>query len=161
MRKILLSALLLAAGPAGPLFSQQVPGAAPQIRLPRGMEIRIRMDYGVSSKAARVGDPVYMKVAEDVVSKGAIVIPEGTPVKGHVTEVSAPGGFNKSGSVVIAVEYLTVGEDRIRLTGSTANYGRPAGASVTDGVLSVPLGKRKHVNIEAGTLFLAYTEQDY
>lgn len=160
MRKIILPALLLAAGPL-PAQQDPAPRVASQVRLPKGTEIRIRMDYGVSSRAARVDDPVHMKVAEAVAHDGAIVIPEGAPVKGHVTEVSPPGGFGKTGSVVIAAEYVTVGEDRIRLSGSTADRGRAGGASANDGVLSIPLGRGKHVNIEAGTLFTAYTDQNY
>lgn len=163
MRKFLLPALLVAVGFAVPLFGQKDGNerAAPQIQLPRDTPVRVRMDYGVSSKAARVDDPVYMKVAEAVACNGVIVIPAGAAVKGHVSEVDAPGGFGKAGSVVIAAEYVTVGEDRIRLSGSTFDNGRPARASVTNGVLSVPLGKGKHVNIEAGTLFTAYTDQNY
>lgn len=161
MRKILLPALLLA---AGPLYGQQEPApprAVVQVRLPKDTPVKVMMEYGVSSKAARVDDPVFMKVAEAVAYNGTVVIPEGAPVKGHVSEVDAPGGFGKSGSVVIEAEYVTIGEDRIRLSGSTADYRKPGGASVTEGVLSVPLGKGKHVNIEAGTVFTAYTARNY
>ena len=163
MHKFLLPVLLLATGFAAPLFGQQdgKEQSARQIRLPRDTPVKVRMDYGVSSKAARVDDPVYMKVAETVSYNGAIVIPAGSDVKGHVSKVDSPSGFGKAGSVVIAAEYVTVGEDRIRLSGSTSDYGRPVRAAVTDGVLSVPLGKGRPVNIEAGTLFTAYTDQNY
>lgn len=163
MRRILLvgfAAIGLAAqAPAQQAAeTQRVPA---EIRLPRGTEIRVRTDYGISSKAARVDDAVYLKVAQAVAYNGAIVIPAGAPVKGHVSEVTAPGGFGKTGSVVIDADYVIVGEDRIKLSGSTADRGRPIGASVNEGVLRVPLGKGMNVNIEAGTLFLAYTEQAY
>ena len=163
MRKILFTALLLAAACAGPVSAQQETDQRPaaQIRLPKDTPVAVRTDYGVSSKAARVDDPIYMKVAKAVSYKGTVVIPEGAPVKGRVSEVTPPGGFGKTGSVVIIAEYVTVGEDRIRLSGSTEDRGKPGGASVTDGVLSVPLGRGKHVNIEAGTLFIAYTDQNY
>lgn len=153
--------LLLLGAASDRLPAQPQAVAAPQIRLPKDTPIKVRMDYGVSSKAARVDDPVYMKVAEDVAYKGAVVIPAGAPVKGRVSEVTPPGGFGKSGSVVIIADYVTVGEDRVRLSGSTADRGKPGGAAVADGVLSIPLGTGKHVNIEAGTLFIAYTEQNY
>lgn len=135
--------------------------ARPAIRLPKDAPVKVRLDYGVSSKSARIDDPVYMKVAEAVVYNGVVVIPEGAIVKGRVTDVTAPGGFGKTGSVVITAEYVTIGEDRIRLYGNTADYGKKGGASVNEGVLSIPLGRGKHVNLEAGTLFMAYTEQNY
>jgi hypothetical protein len=167
MRISIVSAFLglLILGPGGeplPAQSQQLPAA--QVRLPKGTEIIVRMDYGVSSKAARAGDPVYMKVARAVVHAGAIVIPEDAPVKGEVAEANPPGGLGKTGSVVIVAEYVTVDEKRIRLSGSTADHGKSARASAADGVVSIPLGalgKGKNVNIEAGTLFFAYTEEDY
>jgi hypothetical protein len=161
MRKFLLPALLLATGFVAPLPAQPQGAAAARVRLPRDTPVAIRTDYGVSSKAARLDDPVYMKVAKAVSYQGSIVIPEGAPVKGRVSDVTPPGGFGKSGNVVITAEYVTVGEDRIRLSGSTGDRGKPGGPSVTDGVLSVPLGKGRHVNIEAGTLFIAYTDQNY
>lgn len=163
MRKILFPALLLSAVCAAPVSAQQETSQHPaaQVRLPKDTPVAIRTDYGVSSKAARVDDPIYMKVAKAVSYKGMVVIPEDAPVKGRISEVTPPGGFGKTGSVVIVAEYVTVGEDRIRLSGSTEDHGKPGGASATDGVLTIPLGKGKHVNIEAGTVFIAYTEQNY
>ena len=164
MRRPIVSAflgLVLLSGTAGHLEAEPQAEAAKAVRLPRGTEIRVRTDYGISSKAARVDDAVYLKVAEAVAYNGVIVIPAGASVKGHVSDVTAPGGFGKTGSVVIDADYVMVGEDRIKVSGSTAERGRPIGASVNEGVLRVPLGKGKNVNIEAGTLFLAYTEQAY
>ena len=153
--------LLLLGAAVDRLGAEHTAEAAKIVRLPRGTEIKVRTDYGISSKAARVDDAVYLKVADAVAYNGIIVIPAGASVKGHVSEVTAPGGFGKTGSVVIDADYVIVGEDRIKISGSTAERGRPIGASVNEGVLRVPLGKGKNVNIEAGTLFLAYTEQAY
>ncbi|MBK6492673.1 MAG: hypothetical protein IPF97_13580 [Sphingomonadales bacterium] len=153
--------LLLLGAAVDRLGAEPPAEAAKIVRLPRGTEIKVRTDYGISSKAARVDDAVYLKVADAVAYNGIIVIPAGASVKGHVSEVTAPGGFGKTGSVVIDADYVIVGEDRIKISGSTAERGRPIGASVNEGVLRVPLGKGKNVNIEAGTLFLAYTEQAY
>lgn len=156
--------LLLLGAEGGPLPAQSQQAPATQVRLPKGTEIVVRLDYGVSSKAARTGDPIYMKVARAVAHAGAVVIPEDAPVKGEVAEANPPGGFGKPGNVVIVAEYVTIGEKRVRISGSTADRGKSARASAADGVVSIPLGalgKGKNVNIEAGTLFLAYTEEDY
>lgn len=158
---IILAALLLATNAARASAEPQAEAVAKVFRLPRGTEILIRTDYGISSKAARLDDPVYLKVARDVAYKGVVIIPAGSSVRGHVSDVTAPGSFGKAGSVTIDADYIQIGEDRIRLSGSTANGGQAGGASVNEGVLRVPLGKGKNVNIEAGTLFLAYTDQNY
>ena len=145
--------------------AQQSPVAVkPAVRLPRGTEVLVRLDYGVSSKAAKVGDPIYMRVVTAVRYNGVIVIPEDAPVKGNVSEASPAGGLGQSGILVIGAEYVGVGDDRIRLQGSTEDRRKKPNASVSNGVLSVPLGslsKGKAANLVAGTQFLAYTVQDY
>lgn len=156
-----LAGLLLLGTAVDRLHGEPAAEAEKSIRLPRGTEIRVRTDYGISAKAARVGDLVYLKVASPVAHNGIIVIPTDAPVMGHISEVTAPGGLGVAGAVVIDADYVTVGEDRIKISGSTARRGRPNGPSMNDRTLRVPLGRSKAVNIEAGTMFLAYTEQAY
>jgi hypothetical protein len=99
-----------------------------------------------------------MKVAQAVAFNGVIVIPEGAPVKGRVSEASGSG---KSGSIVIMAEYVVVGDDRIPLYGTTADQKKKSGISVNDGVISIPLGRSRAANLVAGTVFFAYTDQNY
>ena len=143
---------------------QPQPPSAPvrQIRLAKGTPVPVRMDYGVSAKSARVGDPVYLKVVAPVPQKGVVVIPEGSVVTGRVTTASPPSG-GQAGELVIEMESVDTGKGRIPLTGSTGDRGRVRTTSVNEGVLTVPFGaqKGKNANIEAGTVFTAYTDRDY
>lgn len=138
------------------------PAAVRNVRLPKGTPVRVRMDYGVSAKAARVGDPVYLKVVRAVMSKDLIVIPEGSLVTGRVVEASPPGG-GRPGALVIDMEFVAVSDGRIRLAGSTADRGSARATTVNEGMLTVPLGSGsgKNANIPAGTEFTAYTDRDY
>ena len=153
-----LCALLFGGGAPSAPAAEAEQAAARAIRLPRDAPVPVRLDYGVSAKSARVDDPVYMKVAQAVAYNGVVVIPEGAPVKGRVSEA---GGSGASADIVIMAEYVTVGEDRIRLYGTTADQKKKRAVSVNDGVLTIPLGRRKTVNLPAGSVFFAYTDQNY
>ena len=155
-KMVLTLGLLVASAASVAASAQQPVTAKPAVRLPKGSEIKIRMDYGVSSKAARVDDPVYLHVVEPVVYNGVIVIPEGARVTGRVAESSQADGL------AIEVKFVDVGIDgRIPIQGAAADRKKRPGASVSDGVLSVPLGRRKSFNLPAGTALLAYTDKDY
>ena len=75
--------LLLLGAAVDRLGAEPPAEAAKIVRLPRGTEIKVRTDYGISSKAARVDDAVYLKVADAVAYNGIIVIPAGASVKGQ------------------------------------------------------------------------------
>lgn len=166
MRRHHLKALL-ALGLFSGVASAQTPPQPPstpvrEARLPKGTPVRVKMDYGVSAKAARVGDPVYLKTVGNVGAKGVLIIPEGSRVTARVAEASAAEG-RSAASLVIEMEYVDTGQARIRLAGTTADRGKVRTSSISEGVVTVPFGaqKGKNANIEAGTEFTAYTDRDY
>lgn len=160
MRGTFLTSILALGLLAGPLAAETAAPAPPPkaalVRLPKGTPVRVRMDYGVSAKAAREGDPVYLKVAAPVVANGVVIIPADSRVTARITEAGPT-------ALVIDMEYVDTGEARIRLTGSTEDRKSVRTAGVDNGVVTVPLGGRsgKSVNIAAGTAFTAYTARDY
>lgn len=151
-------ALGLLSGPIAAETPQTVaPPKAPAIRLAQGTPVRVRMDYGVSAKAAREGDPVYLKVAAPVMAKdGAVIIPPDSRVTARITQASPT-------ALVIDMEYVETGEARFRLTGSTEDRKAVRTTGVDNGVVTVPLGRGpgKSANIPAGTMFTAYIARDY
>lgn len=156
-------ALGLFSGAAAAQTPAQPPSApVREVRLPKGTPVRVKMDYGVSAKAARVGDPVYLKTVGNVGAKGVVIIPEGSRVTGRVTEASEAGA-RSGASLVIEMELVDTGTARIRLAGTTADRGKVRTSSISEGVVTVPFGtqRSKNANIEAGTEFTAYTDRDY
>jgi hypothetical protein len=159
---ILLVALTSAGNAQTP--QPQTSAEKPLVRLARGTPIRIVLPYGVSSKAAKVGDPVYLRVAEAVQSQGIILIPEGSAVQAHVAEATPPGGLGRAGSIRIDAEAVTFEGGRIRLEGSLSAGGQSQRPGVAQGVVTVPLGSRgaaAKANLEAGTVFVATTARDF
>lgn len=134
------------------------------IRVPRGTPLKVAFQYGVSARAAKTGDRIFLRVTEPVSSRGKIVIPAGSVVEAVVSNVRAPGDYGRAGALEIDAEFVRVGEDRLPLRGAIGSRGADNRASVTDGVVTVPfgsLGRGKSTNIEAGTAFVVYTARDY
>lgn len=67
------------------------------ITVPAGTRLSVSLASDVSTKTAKVGDPVHARLAADVIVDGRTVVAAGTPVHGTVTQVVS--GSNKIGGV--------------------------------------------------------------
>jgi Glycine zipper 2TM domain len=63
------------------------PVAAAPVTVPSGTELALAMTSGVTTKTAKVGDPVQAVLTAPVIVGGKTVIPAGATVHGEVTEV--------------------------------------------------------------------------
>lgn len=157
--------LLSAAAPVAAADQQGAAATAPvPVRLPRGTAVRVAFQYGVSSRAAREGDKVYLRVVEPVLYKGEVVIPVDATVEALVTRARAPGDYGGAGALQIDAEFVRIGDDRIPLQGSIGSEAAASRATAGQGVVTVPFGslrRGKSANIEAGTVFIVTTIRDY
>ena len=69
----------------GHSLSAQTPVA---LRLEKGTKLALDLDTPVNSGTTREGDPVLFRARNDIKVHGVIAIPQGTPVKGTVAQVS-------------------------------------------------------------------------
>jgi hypothetical protein len=71
----------------------QAPAPAPSQMLvvPAGTKIPLALKQGISSRNARVGDPVYAQTTFPIIENNTIVIPAGTFVQGAVRSIVRPG----------------------------------------------------------------------
>lgn len=97
-----------AAGQAAQVGSQadadadRAPEAAQNnVVIPRGTDLRVRIDETVDTKRNRAGDEFRASLAEPVMVEGRTVVPKGTPFVGHVTESNASGRLE--GRAVLAL----------------------------------------------------------
>ena len=99
---IVLSAVALAQQPgelpdakpatAAQPLAEQEPAAQPgMIVIPAGTEIPLRLAQAITTKNARVGDPVYAETAFPFTINDHVVIPAGTYVQGRISEVRRAG----------------------------------------------------------------------
>ncbi len=76
--------------------------------VPKGTAISVVTDQSVSSKDAKVGQPVSGSVARDVVVGGKVVIPKGSPVKLTVSAVQASGRLSTPAKLYLHLVAVTV-----------------------------------------------------
>jgi type IV secretion system protein VirB10 len=61
------------------------------ILIPAGTEIPLRLSQAITTRNAKVGDPVYAETAFPFTIDDRVVIPAGTFVQGRISEVRRPG----------------------------------------------------------------------
>lgn len=72
--------------------ADQQPAAAPgMITIPAGTEIPLKLAQAITTKNAKIGDPVYAETAFPFTINDQVVIPAGTYVQGRISEVRRPG----------------------------------------------------------------------
>lgn len=84
--------------PASAAPPQPAASAAPaeaaqpgMITIPAGTEIPLRLSQALTTKNAKVGDPVYAETAFPVTINDHTVIPAGTFVQGRISDLQRPG----------------------------------------------------------------------
>lgn len=94
---VVLSAAAVAQQPgtpqANPVQTQAdaSPSTSGMVTIPAGTEIPLRLSQAITTKNAKVGDPVYAETAFPFTMNDHVVIPAGTYVQGRIAEVRRPG----------------------------------------------------------------------
>jgi hypothetical protein len=82
--------------------------SAEKFLLPKGTPIRLMVSEGVSSKNAKVGDPVKLQVVGDVKVSGAVVITRNAPATGTVLESHHAGRGWRAGNLRVQLESVVL-----------------------------------------------------
>ncbi len=61
------------------------------LTVPAGTQIPLKLAQGISTKSAKVGDPVYAETVFPITADDRIVIPAGTYVQGRISQIKRPG----------------------------------------------------------------------
>lgn len=170
-RAAIVAALLTCAPVAAvaqPSAAQAPPPAPsvtpPTLHIPEGTELSIRFEDEVSSASATVGDEFTISSVDPVTLPDGKVLPAGFKGVGEVTAAHKRGMMGKGGELNVRLDYLKVGNTRVRLRGSKGGSGQDStGATVALTVLFGPLGLLKHghdITINKGQKIVAYVDQD-
>lgn len=76
--------------------------------VPKGTAISVITDHAVSSKSAKVGQPITGSVAKDVIVGGKVLIPKGSAVKLTVSGVQASGRLSTPAKLYLHLVSVTV-----------------------------------------------------
>ncbi len=92
-----------APAPAQSALSQNVSG---RITVPAGTKLPLVLHNAVSTRSARVGDPVYLETVFPIVQDDKILIPAGSYVQGEITQTQRPGRVKGTGEMRIRLTTL-------------------------------------------------------
>jgi hypothetical protein len=82
-----------------PTAVEEAPAPQPELVIPQGTVLRVRIDQSVDTRRNRPGNRFQATLAEPVLRKDAILLPRGTRFAGHVME-SKPSGRLKGRAVL-------------------------------------------------------------
>ena len=167
IRVVTLIAILLSSGFA---LTAQTPEAqkptptAEKSLLKEGTEVNLKFSEALSSKTAAEDDRVNFELVDDLKVGDVIVAKAGTKAVGSVTHVKKSGMMGKGGELNVRLEYLKVGDTRVRLRANKGKEGEDkVGATVALTILFGPLGLLKHgknVEVKAGAPLKSFVDED-
>lgn len=142
--------------------SKVIPGHA---YIPKGTKIQIELTKELSSKRAKVGDAVPLKVIENIIINDTIVIPAGAEVEGVVTKARKAGGLGRGGKLEFSITGVkTVNNVSIPLNFTKGEHGAgDAGGAAVFAAVSIVGGlfmKGKNVIYNPGMKFDAEVTTD-
>ncbi len=138
--------------------------AAVTAKIPEGTEMLIRFNDRLSSATNTAGDKFSITLDDQVKLADGTLIPAGYVGRGEVTGANKKGFMGRAGELNIRIDYLRIGDARVRLRTSKGSEGKGAlGTTVALTLLFGPLGllKRGHdIEIKSGQTITAYVDQD-
>jgi len=80
--------------------------APARVRIPSGTVLPLVLHNGISTRSAKVGDPVYFETLFPIMVDGHVAIPAGSYVSGEVTDSKRPGRVKGRGELMIKLNTL-------------------------------------------------------
>jgi len=117
------------AAPATPTAAQpaQPPTQAAEsgkLVLKEGTDVKLKFAQDLSSKTAAEDDPVNLVLDEDLKAGDVVVAKAGAKAVGTVTRVKKAGMMGKAGELNMRLEYLIVGDSRMKIRGTKGKEGQ-------------------------------------
>jgi type IV secretion system protein VirB10 len=103
---IVLAALLQQQGPRS--LDIDPSKVQPALVVPAGTVIPVTLTSRVSTKNSKDGDGIYGKTSFPITVNNKIVIPEGSFVRGRITEVKRPGRVKGKGEITLNFQTLVL-----------------------------------------------------
>lgn len=137
---------------------------AGKYKLPEGTEVNLKFAESISSKTAAEDDSVDLVLDEDLKVGDVVVARKGAKAVGKITHSKKAGMMGRAGELNMRLEYLKVGDVRVRLRGKKGKEGEgKEGTTIVLTVLLGPIGlikKGKNVEVKEGTTLKAFVDED-
>jgi hypothetical protein len=133
--------------------------------LKEGADVNLKFSQDLSSKTATEDDPVNLVLDQDLKIGDIVIAKAGAKAVGTITHAKKAGMMGKAGELNMRLQYLIVGDTRLKLRGTKGKEGQgKEGTAVALTVLFGPIGLIKHgknVDIKEGTPLLANTDENF
>jgi hypothetical protein len=93
--------------PAMPTTPETVSGSERGV-IPVGQQLDVRLQDTLSSETATVEQRFEATTVVDLMQDGTVLVPAGSVVRGHVASVNPAGKIDRSGSLTLAFDQLSV-----------------------------------------------------
>jgi type IV secretion system protein VirB10 len=80
--------------------------ASGRVEVPSGTHIPLVLHNAVSTRSAKIGDPIYLETLFPVMVNGRVAIPAGSYVSGEVTETKRPGRVKGRAELAVRLNTL-------------------------------------------------------
>ncbi|MCS7234004.1 MAG: hypothetical protein N3C62_04455 [Synergistetes bacterium] len=77
-----------------------------EVNLPKGQLIKVSLLTPMDSRQNKAGDVVKVKVLEDLIYNGILVVPKGATGVGEIIKVERAGAFGKAGKIDVKFKYV-------------------------------------------------------
>ncbi|HYA89421.1 MAG TPA: hypothetical protein VEF54_01215 [archaeon] len=103
-----------------------------KVLIPSGTHLPLILHNGISTRSAKIGDPVYLETLFPVMIDGKVVIPAGSYVSGEITESKRPGRVKGRGELMVRLNTLILPNAyQVNLNAAPSNAGT-GGAETVD-----------------------------
>ena len=142
------------------------PPPAQTLLLKEGTEINLKFAQKLSAKSAFVGEPVELVLARDLKVGDVIVVKQGARALGTVVAgKESEKKRNEARQLAMRVDFLKVGDNKIRLRGEKAAEGKRNKNAMIEGTVLLGLSgllmtSGKHYEIPEGSPLTAYVDED-
>ncbi len=149
--------------PAEPAAS--APKPAEKLVVKEGTDVNLKFAQDLSSKTVTEDDPVNLLLTDDLKVGDVVIAKAGAKAVGTITHSKKAGMLGKAGELNMRLQYLVVGDTRMKLRGSKGKEGEgKEGQTIALTVLFGPIGLIKHgknVEIKEGTPLKAYVDENF
>jgi hypothetical protein len=149
-------------------------GQIPQISIPEGTRVRVRLDQDLSGETAEEGQSVQLSVTEDVKIGDVVVIAQGANTAGRVVLAQAKRRMGRTGKIDFSVERVTAVDKSDIPLRYTSNKKEGGSHAVSTGIITAGvavlfwpaapfflLRKGKEAKIQKGMTFEVFTDQTH
>jgi hypothetical protein len=133
-------------------------------RVPEGTAFHLRLEDMVSSKTSSSGDKFRITMTTPTTLPDGTVIPAGYRGVGEVLDAQPSNALGAAGGLSVKLNYISIGETRVRLRGAQAVDGRASLASAAAMSLLTGIGgifvHGHDVQLDPGQDLIAFADED-